>query len=142
MREILQDVANNNGWAFEYGRQDYNNLEGQAGKDFYLYVDVPEESVLFDEYAVPIAHTYAGRFMLLKHSDFDRVYDSQMDGNADDGKYEMYIKPCKGEIMKVVEALCGDYNITSWRVLEVINQLSNNFDGVLVNYQITMNGYG
>ena len=138
MREILKQIANDNNWAFEYGRDDYNNLEGQAGKEFYLCVDVPEESVLFNEYAAPTGINYAGRFMLLKHSDFDRVYDSQMEGADDEGKYEMYIKPCKEELMRVVGALCGDYNIVSWRVLEVINKLSNNFDGVLVNYQISM----
>ena len=50
MKEVLQQIANNNGWAFEYGRQDYNNLEGQSGKEFYLFLDVPEVSITFDDY--------------------------------------------------------------------------------------------
>ena len=66
MKEVLQQIANNNGWAFEYGRQDYNNLEGQSGKEFYLFLDVPEVSITFDDYSVPIKRTYSGRFMLLR----------------------------------------------------------------------------
>lgn len=139
MKEVLQQIANNNGWAFEYGRQDYNNLEGQSRKEFYLFLDVPEVSVTFDDYSAPIRHTYSGRFMLLKHSDFDRMYDSQMGNDATEGKYEQYIKPCKEEVMKIANAFCGDYSIASWRIIEVINQFSNNFDGVIVNYQVAIN---
>ena len=75
--------------------------------------------------------------MLLKHSDFDRVYNSQSENEQVEGKYEQYIKPCKQEVMKIAKAFCGDYTIEGWRMVEVINLYDNNFDGVLVTFQIS-----
>ena len=77
MKEILQQMAMSNGWHFDYGRSDFHNLETEDGKEYYFFLDPLEESITFDEYVVPKKHTYNGRFMLLKHSDFDRVYNSQ-----------------------------------------------------------------
>ena len=137
MKETLQQIAASNGWHFDYGRSDFHNLETVAGKDYYFFLDPLEESVTFDDYAEPTKHTYNGRFMLLKHSDFDRVYNSQSENEQTEGKYEQYIKPCKREVMKIAKAFCGDYTIEGWRMVEVINLYDNNFDGVLVTFQIS-----
>ena len=139
MKEALQQIANNNGWHFDYGRSYFHNLETEADKEYYFFLDPIEESVTFNEYIVPTKRTYNGRFMLLKHSDFDRVYNAQSDNNQSESKYEQYIKPCKEEVMKIANTLCGDYTIEGWRMIEVINLYDNNFDGVLVTFQITTN---
>nr|DAN72887.1 MAG TPA: hypothetical protein [Caudoviricetes sp.] len=138
MKEALQQIANNNGWHFDYGRSDFHNLETEADKEYYFFLDPIEESVTFNEYIVPTKRTYNGRFMLLKHSDFDRVYNAQSDNNQSESKYEQYIKPCKEEVMKIANTLCGDYTIEGWRMIEVINLYDNNFDGVIVNYQVAI----
>ena len=137
MKETLQQIAASNGWHFDYGRSDFHNLETEEGKEYYFFLDPLEESVIFDEYIVPTKRTYNGRFMLLKHSDFDRVYNSQSENEQVEGKYEQYIKPCKREVMKIAKAFCGDYTIEGWRMVEVINLYDNNFDGVLVTFQIS-----
>ena len=137
MKETLQQIATSNGWHFDYGRSDFHNLETVAGKDYYFFLDPLEESVMFDDYAEPTKYTYNGRFMLLKHSDFDRVYNSQSENEQVEGKYEKYIKLCKREVMKIAKAFCGDYTIEGWRMFEIINLYDNNFDGVLVTFQIS-----
>lgn len=137
MKEKLQQIARNNGWSFDYGRDDYSNLERSEDKEFYLFLDPIEELVRFEEGAQEIGRTYSGRLLLLMVSDYDRVYDDQERNMSSEGKYEKYIKRCKEEVMKIANAFCWEYDILQWRMLEVINLYDTNFDGVLVNFQIT-----
>ena len=137
MKETLQQIARNNGWSFDYGRDDYSNLERSEDKEFYLFLDPIEELVRFEEGAQEVGRTYNGRLLLLMVSDYDRVYDDQKGNMPSEGKYEKYIKRCKEEVMKVANAFCREYDILQWRMLEVINLYDTNFDGVLVNFQIT-----
>ena len=138
MKEKLQEIARAKGWAFDYGRDDFSNLERVEDKDFYLFLDPLEELVSFED-GQEVGRTYNGRLLLLMVSDFDRVYDDQGGNAADEGRYERYIKRCKEEVMKIPEALCWAYDILQWRMLEVINLYDTNFDGVLVNFQIKSN---
>lgn len=137
MKEKLQQIARNNGWSFDYGRDDYSNLERSEDKEFYLFLDPIEELVRFEEGAQEVGRTYSGRLLLLMVSDYDRVYDDQEGNMPSEGKYEKYIKRCKEEVMKITDAFCWEYDILQWRMLEVINLYDTNFDGVLVNFQIT-----
>lgn len=137
MKEKLQQIARNNGWSFDYGRDDYSNLERSDDKEFYLFLDPIEELVRFEEGAQEVGRTYNGRLLLLMVSDYDRVYDDQEGNIPSEGKYEKYIKQCKEEVMKIANAFCWEYDILQWRMLEVINLYDTNFDGVLVNFQIT-----
>ena len=134
MKEKLQQIASSNNWAFDYGRDDFSNLERVEDKEFYLFLDPLEELVSFDD-SQEVGRTYNGRLLLLMVSDFDRVYDDQEGNNASEGTYERYIKRCKEEVMKIAKAFCWEYDILQWRMLEVINLYDTNFDGVLVNFQ-------
>lgn len=138
MKELLERIAVSKGWHFEYGRDDLLNLEVNVlnPDNFYLYVDATEEEVVFDEFSKVRYRTYNGRFMLLRHSEMDRVYDTQMGGVSAEGKYERYIKPCKEGVMCIADWFCSDYTIRRWVITEVINHYSNNFDGVIVSYSV------
>ena len=87
MKEKLQQIARNNGWSFDYGRDDYSNLERSEDKEFYLFLDPIEELVRFEEGAQEVGRTYSGRLLLLMVSDYDRVYDDQEGNMPSEGKY-------------------------------------------------------
>ena len=69
MKEKLQQIASSNNWAFDYGRDDFSNLERVEDKEFYLFLDPLEELVSFDD-SQEVGRTYNGRLLLLMVSDF------------------------------------------------------------------------
>lgn len=136
MKTQLEQIASLYDWEFQYGRSDFQNLETQSSKAFFLFLDPIEETLLFNEYNQVKKRTFSGRFMLLKKSDLDRVYDAQQHQEKEQGKYESYILPCKNEIQKIPTFLCS-YDIELWKILEVIDIYDVNFDGVLVQFKIS-----
>jgi len=136
MKEKLESIAKSNDWSFDYGRGDFHNLEITEDKHFFFFLDPLEEVVSFNEGSAPESRIYNGRCMLLMKSDFDRVYHDQEENEKVEGKYDRYIKRCKEEVMKIPKALCYEYDILQWRMIEVINLYDDNFDGVLVVFQI------
>ena len=137
MKERIQQIAEAHGWHFDYGRADFHNLSVEVRAEFYLFLDPLEELVTFNDFNGVQARTYSGRFMISRNSDFDRVYDAQQGGDVKDGKYEQYIKPCKERAMEVAYALCPEFGINQWRMIEAINVYDDNFDGVIVVFQLT-----
>lgn len=138
MKNRFQEIATEHNWYFDYGRKDFHNLEtAPNGQEFYLFLDPIEETKKFDDFSNEENTTYSGRFLLVLKSDFDRTYNDQSKNNEDEGKYQLYIKRCKEELKKIPQAfMCDDIYIKQWKIYEVINELSDNFDGVLVNYVI------
>lgn len=137
MKEILQEIANDNNWYFDYGREDFRNLEIDNNNDFYFKIDPLEEHITFDEFSRIEKRTYQGRCLLVVKSDFDRMYDQQANTPQTQGKYAMYIKRCKDEIKKIPNALqCKDIEIKQWIEQEIINVEDTNFDGVFVKFII------
>lgn len=130
MHDFFKNIAASNSWGFEYGRSDYQNLERdiEAGK-IYLYVD----PIITDSKFTDVGNetlSYSGKFMLLLSSDVDEEYED---------KYNDYIKPLLTDGLQIFkdEVACSDYQITLFRVIEVINLFDQNFDGVLVSYNVT-----
>lgn len=143
MKEIFEAIATTLMFEFHYARQDFFNWvdhpTGLALDQIHLFVD----PVITEPITEPsaggeiIGRTYSGRFMILRNSDLDEEYDDTAGG---DGKYQLYIQPLKDSVESGAFRFEIDCTfrllVEKWQILEVINQFSENFDGVLVNYQV------
>lgn len=124
------------GWVFSYGNTANQNLL-ESDKDFdkiYFLLD----PVITDEPDVSefggdgdITHTL--RFLILVQSDLDNVYFEQKNQAEGEGKYEKNILPLKTQLKFFKNVIdCSIYERTGWRIVEGINMLATNFDGLIV----------
>ena len=86
-----------------------------------------------------VVHTlnYSGHFMLVFSSDIEEI-------NAYETRYENYIKPAIDTYLETIEeALKCTYeaNILCWKITEVVNILDYNFDGIIVDYKVSVNAW-
>lgn len=134
--QTFREIAQAKDWYFEYGRPDFHNLyDLDDQKTFKFFLDPLEENHTLTDIGNTSRTTYTGRFMLLKKSDLEEVYDGQLDTNIPDGKYKRYIEPCKDEIKSIITDLsCQGVQIASWRILEIINVYDVNLDGIIVEF--------
>jgi hypothetical protein len=132
--EFEQQAANLN-WGFEYGRRDFNNLLSNAEENkTYIVADPVKRKRLKGNTGGVYGYRYRGHFMLLRKSSLDQKYSG--DENA---KYEKHIVPLTADLDALEDALMGctvDYDI-DWEATEIVNVLSENMDGYIVNYTIT-----
>ena len=84
--------------------------------------------------------TFTGSFMLVVKSTIDNVYDNQKGQDATDGKYQKNIKPLlEIELLKLEDSInCSDYQITGWSIVDAVNALDANMDGIIVTYGISV----
>lgn len=137
MKEFLENIAKSKNWYFEYGRSDFHNLyDNDDNSVFKMFLDPVVESDEITELGNLKSKTFEGRFLLLMKSELDGVYDTQEKTEASKGKYEMHVKPCKEEVEGLRKQITCHYQIKVWRVMEVINMLDVNADGVLVTFKI------
>lgn len=133
MYDFFKDAAESNGWVFEYGRSDYQNLYNQeiSGGTVHLFVDPIVIDSSFSD-AGNESQTYSGKFMMLLSSDVDEQYQD---------KYNDYIKPLINTSLQNFkdELVCGEMTINKFQMMEVINLFDYNLDGVLVTYSISNN---
>lgn len=142
-KEILEATAITLGWEFDYGREDFHNwahkLPAFAEDQIYMFVDPITDEAVYEQSSLGgyTANRYSGRLMILRNSDLDEEYDDDAGG---DGKYQLYIEPLKTAVKTGVfnfEIRCTyGLVIERWEVIEVINMFSENFDGILLNYQV------
>lgn len=146
MKEILEAIAATLSWQFHYGREDFLNwVDSPTGlpvDQIHLFVDPVVTETITE--ATPggqlRGRRYTGFFMVLRNSDLDEEYDDTAGG---DGKYQMYIRPLRDSV-ELSNTGTFRYEIDctfrllveKWRILEVINQFSENWDGVMVEYQV------
>lgn len=134
MKDILKSVSDAEGWEFIYARRDYQNLfdEEPVANQVYIFLDPVTISDVNNDYGTPEYEKHSGTFMVVSSSDID------------EGSYEIrfdkYIKPIlDNSILSIREAIyCeNDVKIDVWKKTEIINALDFNFDGVVVEFQIT-----
>lgn len=131
LKEIIEDHCTVLGWTYSYGNKSNQNLlsSNLASSEIYLLLDPIRRRKNFSEYGGLIDIDFSGNLMLLVKSDLDKEYDD---------KYESYIKPLiTSSIEQLEDAInCSDYTIVSWELLDNINDLDANMDGLLVTYTI------
>ena len=119
---------------FTYARRDFANLYNEVEVDKpHIFLDPEVITTNFSTVNVVESNTYEGSFLLVVNSDLDEVdYDT---------RYQTYIKPLlDGALVQIRGALACSYpaTINTWRTTEVINIFDYNLDGILVNYNITI----
>lgn len=134
MYDILKAIAASNDWPFIYARQDWQNLYDDIEKKnvSYVFLDPVERDKVRNDTNVVEAIIYSGRFMIVRSSDIDE--------ESYDDRYQDYIKPIlEADILTIEEALSCVYEVefSQWKIIELINFLDYNLDGLIVNFNIT-----
>ncbi len=128
------------GWKFSYGNAANRNLlsTGFEADKLYFLLDTITRNKDFGEFGGTGDVEFSGNFMLAKKSDFDNVYDNQKEVDYTDGKYEKNIRPIVETDLVLFEDYvnCSDYEITAWSILDGINLLDENLDGVIVTFTV------
>lgn len=137
LTQHLREIAANNGWHFEYGRSDFHNLyAADTDKEFHFFLDPVQIRSAFSKTGARQHDNYTGRFMLLKQSHLQELYDNTNPESL--GKYQKNIQPVLQEMLpKIYEELnCLGYEIIEWNCTEVINLFDFNADGVLIQFNL------
>lgn len=136
MYDILKEFSELQEWVFTYARQDFQNLFDEVEKKEipHIFLDPVEIEDNENDSGVVESKIYSGSFMIVLSSDFDEEnYEV---------RYQKYIKPILDEaVIKTKDFIrCGedDVSFNLWKTIEVINSLDYNFDGVIVNYNLTI----
>lgn len=135
MYDILEQFCNDNNFPFVYARRDFANLydeiEQKLIPHFFLDPVVIESSE--NDMGVTENETHSGSFMILVSSDIDEL--------SYNDRYQKYIKPLIATSTdSLKDFLRCNFNLTinQWRTVEVINVFDYNFDGIIVNYNVTI----
>lgn len=133
MYEILKAIATAQGWNFEYGRRDFDNLfsEIEDKTQKYLFLDPVKTKRVKNKEGVVEAETQQGTFMILMSSSLDEL--------SYNDRYNTYIKPLIDTDNAIIEEAirCGyDAEVKEWTITEVINLFDYNFDGIIVSFLV------
>ena len=127
---IFESYSDSLGWQFTYGNAANNNLlqTDLETNNIYFMLDPLTRVKNKSEYGGLIDTTFSSSFMLIKMSDLDEVYPN---------KYEKNIKP----LLLLLESFedlvdCSDYQIINWSVIDAIDVLDGNMDGVIVTFSL------
>ena len=130
------------GWKFSYGNTANRNLlrSDLVVDRIYFLLDPIIRVPTFSEFGGRGNITFTGSFMLVVKSTIDNVYDNQKGQDATDGKYQKNIKPLlEIELLKLEDSInCSDYQITGWSIVDAVNALDANMDGIIVTYGISV----
>ena len=130
------------GFKFSYGNAANKNLlaSDRVADEIYMLLDPIVRLRAFSDNGGEGITTFTGSFMLVVKSNLDQVYDNQKGQTVTDGKYQKNIKPLlETELVRLEDSInCSDYQITNWSIIDVVNALDANTDGVIVNYGISI----
>ena len=139
--QILEDHATSLGWGFSYGNAANTNLfrSDSIVDKIYLLLDPVTRSHVGSINGGIGETTFSGSFMLLVKSNLDNNYHNQKGQDKSSGKYEKNILPLLdslGSLKSLID--CSDVEILSggWVVVDAINALDANMDGVIVTYSV------
>lgn len=136
---VLETHAEGLGWIFSYGNKANLNLlasDSVSGRK-YLLLDPISRNKAKTAQGGDGGVTFSGTFLLLVKSDLDNVYHDQKGQAQSEGRYEKNIKPLLTELESLEDLIdCSEYEITSWQILDAINALDVNLDGVIVTFTV------
>lgn len=138
---VLEDYAVGLGWLFSYGNADNNNLlkSDRIADQIYLLLDPVTRVKAKSEYGGTGEIAFNGQFLLVVKSNLDNNYHNQKGQDKTTGKYEKNIKPLLDSLEFLENIIdCSDYQIQTWSVVDIINALDANTDGVIVTYSLTI----
>jgi len=139
--QILEQHATALGWGFSYGNAANRNLfrSDSIVGEIYLLLDPVTRSHVGSINGGIGETTFSGQFMVVVKSNLDNNYHNQKGQDKTTGKYEKNILPLLtslGSLKSLID--CSDYEIlpSGWVVIDAINALDANMDGVIVTYGV------
>lgn len=141
---ILQDIAEDKNLIYHYGRKAaLNLLDGtlEPGTIFLLHEFTNRKSEYNSTGTTIVAHSYEGKFFLVKHSDYDQQYFHER-GQEATSKFTQNIEPLLTTFRTIGNQLaCLEYEILQWDNIDVTDALDANMDGLLCSYKIKAQGW-
>jgi hypothetical protein len=136
---ILQDIAEENGIEYHYGKKAaLNLLDGslEADRVFLLHEFTNRKSEYNTSGTRIVAAYYEGKFFLVKHSDFSQHYFAER-GEEENSKYTLNIEPLLAVFKNFGNSLaCFGLSVLQWDNIDVTDALDANMDGLLCTYKI------
>ncbi len=137
-------TAKNVAYYFEHSRTDFANLydaDSQTDDQIKMFHYSKTIVVETNESGYVEGVRYTGDLLMLLKSDLDEVLDVQKDGDAVDGKYELYVKDMieDGAILKLIidyNSCNTDYELIFSNLVEAYNMFDWNGDGIAVEYEL------
>ncbi len=163
--DVFEQHANTLNWRFSYGDKKNRNLlkSNLITDEIYMILDPVTRLRGFSEFGGTGTVGFTGQFLLVVKSTIDQVYHNQtseqefrrrieLQGGTiynnsckdvneyREGKYTQNIQPLLNESLVELENLinCSDYQITNWSIIDVIDVLDVNCDGVLVTFNVSV----
>ena len=139
--EIFETHCTALGWEFSYGNRSNQNLidNSKTLDTIYLLLDPLTRNITGSEFGGNGAIEFNSSFMLVVQSDIDRVYHNQGDNDKLNGKYEQNIKPLLTALDELKDLIdCSDYEIQTWNIVDAIDVLDANTDGLIVTFKIKL----
>ena len=137
---ILENYSGTLGWSFSYGNKANNNLlqSNKVENQIYFLLDPVTRTKNKSEFGGNGRISFNGQFLLVVKSNLDNVYHNQKDKVKTDGKYEKNIKPLLTQLELLENELdCSDYQIEEWSIVDAVNALDVNTDGLVVTFRIS-----
>ncbi|KOS07009.1 hypothetical protein AM493_13930 [Flavobacterium akiainvivens] len=136
---ILHALATDRQMEYHYGKKAaLNLLDGtlEENKIFLLH-EFTNRTAEYNSTATKIiAHSYTGKFFLVKHSAYGQHYFAEA-GTAETSKYTQNIEPLLAEFNALGNSLaCTGAEVQQWENVDVTDALDANMDGLLCTYTI------
>lgn len=132
MKNVFKTIAESNGWAFRYGRSDFNNLYDEIDDGtVVMFLDPLTSNEVLGERGNTESINWSGSFLL--------CMDSSINEGDYETRYDKYIDPLtRGAVEQFKnDVRClSDFTITSFRTTEIINSFDFNVDGKSVAFTI------
>ncbi len=137
----LKEICEVNAWFFNYGKEHWQNLNdfkddsentGQCQQKYFLLI-WKDRTFKLNDYSEIEGYSWEGEFVFCVRSKL-----SDKDQNQ---KYEQRVKYLESEIEKVFEhfGICDEWEVKSWKELEVYDSYDTNVDGLKVRFKIEIN---
>jgi len=132
----IKEFSASKSWTFVQGRKSDQNLiditdvlkseaDNMSEGETMIFLDPIERTSLDD------GIQYSGNFMVLTNSALDKSYEN---------KFTDYIEPLIQTVLKDFKwSLNCDFDVLTWRSIEVVNAFDLNADGLAVSF--TVKGY-
>lgn len=126
----FKDIAEAKGFVFNYGSDDWQNLQDLAPGTQAFLLMWKKRVKAFNAYNALASETFSGEFILCERSDF-----TEKDYNY---KYAEHIAGLEAELDDLTLEIsdCDGLFIESWEEVEVSNHLDTNVDGLKVTFRI------
>lgn len=137
--EKLKEICVSNSWAFNYGRNHWQNNKDHQDDTEEDFEDKSKHFLLLwkdrafklDQYSTVTGYVFEGEFVFCVKTRLD-----EEDYNV---QYDKYISKLEVEVAKLFESFtsCNGWKVDSWKETEVEAQYDSNLGGLKIRFKMT-----